>query len=77
MNIIPPIFKPDVLPAYVHRTPCEHCPSANAIDHDPEVKDILTMPYKDRAMTVFACAWRPNKLCKGYCETIGFQGGLK
>lgn len=56
-------------PTEIHDSPCVHCPSTKGID--PETEDIKTWPKSQRMNTVFPCAWRNEKLCKGYCDSIG------
>ena len=53
----------------IHVDACEHCPSRNP--PDPECKDIKTWPRAEQIETVFRCAWRPSKACKGYCDFLG------
>lgn len=55
----------------VHKLPCKNCPSKHGAT-DLEVKDILKLPKEKQWETVFPCAWRPNKLCRGYCDTVKF-----
>jgi len=61
----------------IHAAPCAHCPSARGAsaghEHDPEVLDILTWPRQQQLETVFVCAWRPEALCRGYCDTLGVE----
>ena len=52
----------------IHETCCKHCPSKQGTD--PEVQDVLTWPREQQLETLFVCAWRPDKLCRGYCETL-------
>lgn len=53
----------------VHRECCERCPSAKG-QPDEFTKDFMKLPLDLRRMTVFPCAWRPNKLCKGYYDLM-------
>jgi hypothetical protein len=55
----------------VHAAPCRNCPSMAGTD--PEVEDVLTWPEPYKQQTVFPCAWRREKLCRGYCDKIGFN----
>lgn len=66
-----------VLPAgRIHLQCCPHCPSAPGCPSDPESDQIESwvrsgeMPAMD---AVFACAWRPTKLCKGWCDLLGVK----
>jgi hypothetical protein len=54
----------------VHRNPCAHCPSAHH-PPDPEALDLLQAPRAEQVQHAFPCGWRPHKLCKGYCDSIG------
>lgn len=56
-------------PRTIHATPCELCPSTKGTD--PETEEIMACALEERLKTVFRCAWRPNKLCKGYCDKVG------
>lgn len=54
----------------IHANHCAHCPSALS-GPDPECEDIKnTYPREEQLETVFRCAWRPEKLCKGYCDYL-------
>lgn len=58
-------------PREIHKAPCKHCPSAH-YPPDPESTDIKeTWPREDQLQSVFPCAWRPEKQCKGYCDFLG------
>lgn len=52
----------------IHAHPCAHCPSK----HPPDemTLDILTWPRQAQLETVFRCAWRGDKACKGYCDVL-------
>lgn len=52
----------------IHKGCCKRCPSAQG--EDPEVKDIKEHCSKEHIAKefLFVCAWRPSKLCKGYCD---------
>jgi hypothetical protein len=57
----------------IHTSPCKHCPSAHS-EPDPECLDIKeSYPREAQRDTLFRCAWRPEKLCKGYCDFLGFM----
>jgi len=61
----------DICPTEViHIKCCKKCPSALGKTHDPEVRNILKWPKKERLKTVFTCAWRQNKLCRGYYDLM-------
>lgn len=60
--------------AEIHETPCEYCPSAcNAARGvvDPESADIQAGSRAYQIESVFRCAWRPEKNCRGYCDFLG------
>lgn len=70
-----PIAKEVPLPRTneIHESPCEHCPSArNAARgiEDPESTDIKAGSRAYQIESVFRCAWRPEKNCKGYCDFL-------
>lgn len=52
----------------VHSSSCAHCPSMQGTD--PETEDIMTWPLEERMKTRFPCAWRNEKLCKGYHDKM-------
>jgi len=56
----------------IHKSCCKHCPSTKG--SDPETDEIKNYP-KDLILKEFAfvCAWRPNKLCKGFCDVCGID----
>lgn len=57
----------------IHRSPCKRCPSAH-YPADSEAEDIKDMYAKGEITareSVFPCAWRPNKICKGVCDYHG------
>lgn len=56
-------------PKEIHDRPCASCPSAH-FPIDPESEDILEWPIEERLKTVFSCAWRPEKLCRGYWDLM-------
>jgi len=53
----------------IHEYACVHCPSVKGTD--PECEQIKQMEKSERAQTAFPCAWRHDKLCKGYCDMMG------
>jgi hypothetical protein len=61
---------PGPRPTEIHAEPCEHCPSAHH-PPDPEALDMRAWPRHLQVAAAFPCAWRPTKLCKGYCDSIG------
>jgi len=64
-----------VKPTAVHEKPCPRCPSAH-YPPDPESEEIIRwvkagkMPASE---AVFSCAWRPEKLCRGVCDNVGYS----
>lgn len=69
MKRILPAIAPPVRPNKIHAAPCKHCPSAH-YPPDPEALDMLTWPRDQQLEQMFPCAWRPEKLCKGYCDSL-------
>lgn len=57
-------------PLTIYKRPCPPCPSTKDF-LDPEVEDIKTWPREHQLDTVFVCAWRKTKNCKGYCDELG------
>jgi len=55
----------------VHKNYCKNCPSYHGTD--PEAEDIAGLPDGIRQTYVFPCAWRPEALCKGVCEKLGYK----
>lgn len=60
----------------IHKVPCRNCPSI--IDKlngviDPENEEVKSFPREQQIKTVFACGWRPSKLCKGYCDEFNIK----
>lgn len=53
----------------IHDEPCRNCPSAH-YPPDPEARDIMEWPEAERLKTAFPCAWRPDKLCRGYWDNV-------
>lgn len=58
--------------AKIYKTVCTQCPSAY-YPADPECEQIMKYPKEEQLKTVFNCAWRQNKLCKGYCDLMGIS----
>lgn len=55
----------------VHTHPCAHCPSVHGPE-DPESVDIRDHCSRDEKIeSVFRCAWRRDKACRGYADFIG------
>lgn len=65
-------------PREIHASPCKNCPSAH---FPPDAECVEIKECHDRASQVesaFPCAWRPEKLCKGYCDYLNItEGDLK
>ena len=58
-------------PKDLHAHPCTHCPSIHSPD-DPEsveIRDHAT--HAEKIESVFRCAWRREKACRGYADFIG------
>lgn len=75
IDFSPPILKISELPVpitAVHESYCSSCPS-KWHKPDPESEEIAGYPDGVRQQYVFPCAWRPNKLCKGVCEELGYD----
>lgn len=54
----------------IHIESCENCPSAN---HGPDPFSIDIKEHYSRKAQIdsaFPCAWRDEKLCKGYCDFL-------
>jgi hypothetical protein len=55
----------------IHAHACQHCPSVHTPD-DPESLQIRDFASKEEKIeSVFRCAWRREKACRGYCDFIG------
>jgi len=61
----------------VHEHPCAHCPSIATRDEtDPELRDYESediLNSTDKAYLLeskFRCAWRTEKLCKGWSDLV-------
>lgn len=53
----------------IHAHPCVNCPSTYA--PDAECVDIKERTSREEQIaSVFACGWRAQKLCKGYCDYL-------
>lgn len=70
-DLLPDLDKVELTQATeIHRHPCKHCPSA----HHPaseEMEDILAWDSRPHQLdTVFRCAWRTTKACRGYCDAL-------
>jgi hypothetical protein len=70
LAIFPEAARVQVRPTQIHAHPCKHCPSAHH-EPDPESLDYLAAPRAEQIDSVFVCAWRPDKQCKGYCDFLG------
>lgn len=66
--MIRPLIHPSSLTraTEIHRHACKLCPSATS-EPDPETLDYMAAPRAEQVASVFKCAWRPTKACKGYC----------
>ena len=62
-------------PTEIHASPCAHCPTVACQRSgvvDPESEEIRDACSRDQQIeSAFRCAWRPEKLCKGYCDYLG------
>lgn len=54
----------------VHDQCCARCPSQPGSKPDPFTLDFMKLERDLRMKTVFPCAWRPSKLCKGYFDLM-------
>ena len=55
----------------LHAHPCAHCPSVHRPE-DPESLDIRDhCSREEKIESVFRCAWRREKACRGYADFIG------
>jgi hypothetical protein len=69
-----PDHVPGPSPKAIHARPCKHCPSAigeKLGQHDEEATDYKAAPRDVQLESAFPCGWRPEKLCKGYCDFLG------
>jgi hypothetical protein len=58
-------------PKKLHVHPCVHCPSIHSPD-DPESVEIRDYATRaEKIESVFRCAWRREKACRGYADFIG------
>lgn len=72
MKLIPVMEPLPPTPTELHSSPCKHCPSTkDDLSEDYEMQDILNAPKSVRRDLAFRCAWRPEKLCRGYCDVTG------
>lgn len=60
----------------IHSHACVQCPSAHYMKHgvpeeDCETQDLLEANKATRAAHAFVCAWRTEKVCRGYCDHMG------
>ncbi len=69
---VPVPVEPPPRPREIHRHPCAHCPSAQGAvhGHDPESIDLIAASRDAQLDSVFRCSWRPQKLCKGWCDAV-------
>lgn len=64
---------PETRPNTIHAAPCKRCPSAHH-PPDPEALAYQSAPRElQLSEGIFACAWRPNKLCKGVCDSLNVK----
>lgn len=60
-------------PTKIHASPCVHCPSV-AMPDDPETLDLKDHGTRaEQLESVFRCAWRREKACRGYCDRLGIN----
>jgi hypothetical protein len=60
-------------PTQIHSSPCAHCPSV-AMPNDPEMIDLRDRGTRaEQLESVFRCAWRRDKACRGYCDKLGIS----
>ena len=58
-------------PSSLHKHACRHCPSTYSPD-DPECLQIRDFaPREEKIKSLFRCAWRREKACRGYADFIG------
>lgn len=55
----------------VHEKHCGPCPAS--LGHDPETEDLAKLPIELRRLTMFPCAWRPEKVCRGYVDLMKLE----
>ena len=72
-RMIPMPAEPQPLPRAIHLHPCARCPAdhGSRLGHDPEAQDLIAAPRALQLESVFRCSWRPEKLCKGWCDAVG------
>jgi hypothetical protein len=55
----------------IHTHACQHCPSIHSPD-DPECVQIRDRAsLEEKIESLFRCAWRSEKACRGYADFIG------
>ena len=55
----------------IHTHACQHCPSIHTPD-DPECVQIRDHASREEKIeSLFRCAWRSEKACRGYADFIG------
>ena len=60
-------------PTTIHANPCAQCPSVAYVRdkfEDPIMEEALDWPRAEQVDSAFPCAWRTQKLCKGYCDYL-------
>jgi hypothetical protein len=63
---------PGPRPTLVHDKPCGPCPSTREPDEEAEdIRSFVRRGLMPADQTAFACAWRPEKLCRGWCDFVG------
>lgn len=62
------VVLPPERPQEIHQHACANCPSKD--EPDPAVEEFMAAPRDIQLESVFVCAWRPGKLCKGYCDRL-------
>lgn len=73
MKIPHVIYEEEGPPVEIHAHACTNCPSVASPD-DPEVNDLLSSGTREQQIeSVFRCAWRRDKACKGYCDKLGIS----
>ena len=73
--ILPPLPTPTERPKVIHKQCCPNCPSAPGREPTPDTQDFLEAPRAIQIESCFPCGWRPDKLCKGYCDTMRVTEG--
>jgi hypothetical protein len=60
-------------PTTIHANPCAQCPSVAYVRdkfEDPSMEEARDWPRAEQVESAFPCAWRTQKLCKGYCDYL-------